>query len=394
MPSSFLLGLLLAAGLGGMHDLRAAETRAAATTAEPEAIRPTGQQDADLALMRPWHLAKGRVLDEHLQALAARGDPRSLLAAALLWPSVEGWRQIHGPTLAGGSGPDGAWLRAAAAARPRDPRVAWLEVSGCRPGWECDPAAARAFLLESAPDDMSVQLMALADAYHRGDEAAAANHLHAAARAPRRSLPVVDMGRLLLESIAPVEAPPMSPAVAAAAGRLLQLNRPATAGEAFGLDTLAVWAALPMPAYQPLGRLCDATTALPEGRREDCLQVMARLADSPVMIDALIGTVRGVRLAGDGEAAPAWRERLRQLYWVYENSTRLVSGQAGAPLPADYIERLLGEGDRIALEQVLAANALPLQAPAGWLPTDARMRGLVQDGREPAPAVSMSPSAR
>ena len=410
-----VLGLLLAAGMGAVRDVRAADATdgrprpapAAPADAAAPAVQAVGAdaraplQDADLALLRPWQLAYGRVLGEHLQALAASGDPRSLLAAALLWPSVEGWRQINDPALADAARPEGDWLRAAAAARPRDPLVAWLEASGCRPGWhpDCDPAAALAFLLESAPDDMSVQLLVLADAYRRGDETAAIHHLRAAAQAPRRSLPLSELGRLMLEATAPVQAPPMSPQVAAALGRLLQLNRPATIDEAFGLQTIGVWAALPIPAYQPLSRLCDSSTGLPAARRDECLQVMARLADSPVLIDALIGTVRGVRLAGDGKDAAAWRERLRQLYWVYENSTRLVSGVDAAPLPADYFTRLLGEGDRVALEQVLRANALPPQAPAGWLPTDARMRGLVQEGREPAPvppapAAAATPAAR
>jgi len=176
----------------------------------------------------------------------------------------------------------------------------------------------------------------------------------------------------------------MTSEVADALGRLYGLNRPAAAADAYGVPVVAVWAALPWPAYAPLTRLCDAATPSPATRRDDCVRVMARLAGSPVMADALIGTLRSVRLAGDGADAPAWRERLRRLVWLQESATRLLSVQSAAPLPADYFERFLREGEMAALEDVLRANGLPAQPPAGWLPDDPRLRGLVVEGHEPA----------
>lgn len=377
---------------GGHADAASAKAQGVGA-AKPEAaaaqpalpVQPDAIADARRAALQEWQRDYGRALQAHLQQQAARGGARDLLGAALLMPAVEGMQDVDGLPL-DISRASADWFGAAAAFRPRDVLVAWLQASGCRPHWpDCDPAMALAFLLETRPDDMTVQLIAVADAVRRGDEAAADRHLHAAAVAPDHSVSLLELGRLLLEQGQGVPTPAMSDEVAVDLGRLFQINRPAKAADAFGLPALAVWAALPLPAYQPLTRLCDGNTPLPARRQDDCRKVMARLADSPVLVEAMIGTIRSVRLAGDGEDAGLWRERLRNLLWFHQSAGRLLSSGAGGPLPADYVERFLAQGEIAALTDALEANGIPRQAPAGWLPEEPRMRGLVQDGREPAP---------
>jgi hypothetical protein len=379
---------------GGHADAATARARtvgaanAEAATARPALpVRPDAPADARHVALQEWQRGYGQALEAHLRQQAARGGARDLLGAALLMPAVEAMQDVDGLPL-DISRASADWFGAAAAIRPRDPLVAWLQASGCRPQWpDCDPAAALAFLLETQPDDMTVQLMAVADAIARGDEAAADRHLHAAATAPRRSVPLIEVGQLLLEQGRDVPAPAMSDEVAGALGRLFQINRPARPADAFGVPALGVWAALPVPAFQPLTRLCDEKADLPAQRREDCRKVMSRLAGSPVLFEAMIGTIRSVRLAGDGEDAPLWRERLRNLLWFHESVGRLLSSGSGGALPADYFERFLAQGELAALTSALEANGIPRQAPAGWLPKEPRMRGLVLEGREPAPAV-------
>lgn len=331
-----------------------------------------------------WRAAYTRALEAHLRERATDGDTRELLAAALLWPAIDD----GGDGDPAGARPTGEWFHTAATARPRDPLVAWREAAGCRPDWAgCDAEGALAYLLESAPDDMTVQLLAVDAAQRRGDAAAATAHLHAAAQAPHRSMPLLDLGRLFVASTAGVQAPPPDAQVAAALGRQYQLGRPATLADHAGILAVGVWVAQPLPAYGVLSRMCEAEAAAPSAQRDDCVRVMERLADSPVLIEALIGAARSVRLAGQGEAAVPARERLRRIAWLQEQAQRLLSGAAGTPLPPDYLQRFLEQGELPALQMALQANGIAIAPPSGWLPGDPRLRDLVsRNPVAPSPA--------
>jgi hypothetical protein len=352
----------------------------AVAVAKPEAAtKSVAAIDPAHDPVQAWRATYARALDEHLRERATRGDTRGLLAAALLWPAIHD----GGTGDPSASRSDGDWFRAAAAAKPRDRLVAWREAAGCQAYWTgCDAAGALADLLESAPDDMTVQLLALDAAQLRGDAAAAADHLLAAAQAPHRSMPLLDLGGLFVASTTGVQAPPPDAQVAAALGRQYQLNRPATTADHAGILAAAVWAAQPLPAYGPLSRMCEADVATPSDRRDDCVRVMARLADSPLLVEALIGAARSVRLA-EGEAAAIARERLRRLAWLQEHAGQLLTGTSGAPLPPDYLQRFLEQGELPALRMVLQANGIASEPPTGWLPQDPRMRALVQQSADP-----------
>ncbi|GAB3511627.1 hypothetical protein GCM10027400_17090 [Pseudoxanthomonas daejeonensis] len=346
------------------------------------------------AAVKDWNAAYARALKAHLQGLAAQGNARGLLAAALLRPAIAGVDPATGTGSSAVASEGDGWFDAASAVRPRDPLVAWRETTGCQPLWRhCDPAGALAFLLETAGDDMAVHLSALAAAHQRGEMEAAAHHLHAAVQAVRNSGPLVELGRLLLDSVATLQAPAMPPEVAAALGSDFRLNRAATVADQNGVVAMAVWAAQALPAYGPLSSMCRVDADTSAGLRDDCTRIMARLADSPILIEAMLGTVRSVRLAGEGKEAAAWRERLRQLNWTQEQAQHLIMSST-APLPADYLQRSLRDGEMAAMNALLEASGIPLQAPAGWLPENPRMRGLVLEGREPvAPAPSPPDSA-
>lgn len=380
----FALSLCIGAGLwlGLAHQVFAqSPTDRAAAAAEAVAAAADPARDA----VQAWQASYARALDTHLHERAMHGDARELLAAALLWPAIQADGAGAGPNA---SRPDGDWFHAAAAASPRDRLVAWREAAGCQAYWTgCDAAGALAYLLEAAPDDMTVQLLALDAAQRRGDAAAAAVHLHAAAQAPHRSMPLLDLGRLFVATTAGVQAPPPDAQLAAALGREYQLGRPATLADHAGILAVGVWMAQPLPAYGMLSRMCEAEGA-PSAQRDDCVRVMERLADSPVLIEALIGAARSVRLAtGQGEAAVPARERLRRIAWFKEQAQRLLSGAAGTPLPPDYLQRFLEQGELPALQMALQANGIAIAPPSGWLPGDPRLRELVsRNPAAPSPA--------
>lgn len=348
-----------------------------------KAAEPTPEQAAVAA----WRATYGDALETRLRALAASGQAQDLLVAGVAWPAVRGWRAPGIAPAETDADPSTGWFATLAAARPREPLAAWLEASGCRRAWkDCDREEALAFLLNTRPDDLTVQLLALAAAVDRGDGVMAQNHLHAAAAAKEYWQPTLELGQLLMEAMAPLQAPAPPADVAAALGAEYRLHRAATVQDQIGVTAAGISAALPMPAYAALARVCVAGAGIPEEHLAACAKVLGRLAGSPVLVARMLGNVRGVLLAGDGDDAAAARERLRQLAWLQESAQRQMAAGDGVAVPAEYMRRFLRDGEVAALSLLLEINGVPLQAPAGWLPENPRLRSLVVDGREPAPA--------
>jgi hypothetical protein len=338
-----------------------------------------------------WTRASQEAIRQHLRAIAAQGDARSLLAASMLWSGFGGPVDDAPQLQAKPAQETRAWFDAARRARPRDVLVAWLEASDCGGlSDSCDPREALQFLLQAEPRNAAVQLLALADADKRGDRKAADRYWKAVASASTYDPHTLEIGRLLHSTMAGVEQPPLDPRLASAMGVWFGLNRPAIAQDFAEVGVIGISVALAMPGFSPIMRECkaDKLASASLDRQAECERMLELLAaDESILIGPMIALPKLVELSAGSAEGMAWRERLRQLYWVYENAQQRMSVMgSNGPLPAQYGTWFLTEGELPAMRKMLAHYGLPQQAPSGWLPRDPRYRALVSTGREPASA--------
>ena len=338
-----------------------------------------------------WNKASREATRQHLRAVAAQGDARSLLAASMLWSGFAGQEDSASSLQAKPAQETRAWFDAARRARPREVLVAWIEAGNCAGlSDQCNPREALQFLLQVEPQNAAVQLLALADADQRGDRKAADVYWRAIAAASTYDPHTLEIGRLLHSTLAGVDQPPLDPRLAQAMGVWFGLNRPVTAQDFADIGAIAMSAALTPPGFSPVTRECkvEKLASASLDRQAECEHMLELLsADESTLIGPLIGLPKLVELSGDSAEGEAWREQLRQLCWVYENMQLRMPGLTpGGPLPAEYGTWFLTEGELPAMRKALAHYGLPLQAPAGWLPRDPRYRALVSTGREAASA--------
>ncbi len=334
-----------------------------------------------------WNKASGEATRQHLRAVAAQGDARSLLAASMLWSGF-GRLEEDAPLLQAKPAQETrAWFDAARRARPREVLVAWIEASDCGGlSDSCNPREALQFLLQAEPRNAAVQLLALADADRRGDRKAMDGYWQAAASASVYDPHTLEIGRLLHATMAGVDLPPLDPRLAQAMGTWFGLNRSATAQDFADVGLIGMAAAWAMPGLSPVANECKAGKLASASleRQAECERVLELLsADESTLIAPMIGLAKLVELSGDSPEGKARREQLRQFYWVYENMQQRLPGLSpDGPLPTEYGTWFMTEGELSAMRKALAHYGLPLQPPAGWLPSTPRYRALVSTGRE------------
>lgn len=334
-----------------------------------------------------WNKASREATRQHLRSVAAQGDARSLLAASMLWSGFGDPADDVPQSQAKPAQETRAWFDAARRARPRDVLVAWIEAGDCAGlSDSCDPRGALQFLLQAEPDNAAVQLRALAAADKRGDRKAADGYWQAAAAASNYDAHTLEISRLLHATMAGVEPPPLDPRLAQAMGVWFGLNRPATAQDFADVGLIGMAAAWAMPGLSPVSRECKMEKLASAGldRQAECERVLELLsADESTLLAPMIGLTKLVELSGDSPEGKAWRERLRQFYWVYENMLERLPGLSpDGPLPIEYGTWFMTEGELSAMRKALARYGLPTEAPAGWLPRTPRYRALVSTGRE------------
>jgi len=325
-----------------------------------------------------WHQAAAEAIENHLRTVAARGDSRSLLAAAMLWPQ---WQDDVGQGKRAAIAQEKrAWFDAARNARPRDPLVAWVEASGCFGlSDSCDRDDALRFLLQTDPDNAAVQTLAMVEADRSGTPVQVEALWQSAALASTYDARTLQIGQLLYSSMQEATLPPLSAALARLMGQSLGMERDATPEDMRDINAMAVWTAVALPAYQTITRRCsaDALASLPPQHQAQCERVMTLLAeDETILISPMIGLRKMVELAGGRADGESWRERLRQFHWVYENAQRSMSSSAEA-LPPEYISWVLLEGELPAMRRLLEINGIPTVAPEDWLPERAEIRALL-----------------
>lgn len=337
-------------------------------------------------------MASDEAVRQHLRSVATSGNAGELLAAAMLWQTFgEEWKAKGAISSMQASMPGQearAWFDTARAARPRDVRVAWIEANGCAGLSEiCESEDALHFLLQAEPDNAAVHLLALAMADKHGDEKAVDAYWRSAAQAKFFDAHVLDIGRLMHSIMRGVAWPPLPSRLSDAMGVSFGLGRPATVDDVADVEIGAIWAAMALPSYSPVSNACkegSLKTAAQPGRLE-CERVLKLLAeDRSIVISPMVGLTLLVRLRSGSVEGSAWRERLRQLYWTYENHVDDMSAFGhGAPTPGEYMTWFMTEGELPAMERLLELRGKPVQAPAGWLPRTERYRALVTTGRDP-----------
>lgn len=349
---------------------------------ESEAAQPRPDPDTAAALQQ-WQRANVAAIARHVRGLMASRNPRDQLAIAML-AHPAGLSHLveatHWTT-------DEATSAYAAARRlgPDDRLLAWLEAVDCPralAGSACDPQAALARLQRLEPDNAAVWIMALDRPVAQGDEAAVDRLLARAAAGSRYAMPFGEIALLLFQTLQKVDAPSMTPRVAVALGADLGLGRPARADDMAAIQAMAIASAVALPAYQPLQKVCVGRDSKPvrAQRLPVCIAIYALLAQDGLLVSQNIALINLVRLtAVDAVAGPQWRERLRQMLWVRVQAMKhLTTGVAEG-----YLQSVWRNGELPALEAVLSGAGVPVAAPPGWLPDDARHRALIGTGRDP-----------
>lgn len=357
---------------------------AATPAAEPTQITADAGA-APPAEFKRWQRGFDAAMLEHAHSLAARGDARSLLAAALLVP-------INFDGASGRALPASAdarvWFDAARAARPADPLVAWLEATDCPIALQCDADAAIARLLQVDGDNGAVRWLAINAALRGGDAIAARAHLRLAADAERFQPYTNEVLRLLLEARDAATLAPMGAATAKAMGSAQNFGRPTSNAEMVAVVSMAQWAAIAMPAVAGVVELCQLDVDAPQrdaALRQDCAGLLAHAAnDDSVMVYPAIALPALIELSEGAEQA-AWQARLREFAWLYERAAPLLStpDDAEAGLTG-YARRMAADGELAAMRQLLQAHDIPLAPPTGWLPAAPRYRALLATGGAPA----------
>lgn len=383
MKRNYLFAVALLAGIPWFSTSVPADAATASdSSSEEESSLETLTDDpVTMRAMEKWERASRDILRKHLPSVAARSDAGDLLAATLLWPEIEDARIFRGRS----EEPRQAWFETAMRVRPRDPTVAWVQVSDCPVAEEtCDAKAALDFLLHAEPDNAAVQLLAMTETE---DPDAAERYWQAAAASSVYNTHAREIGVLLHTAMEDVAMPSFDPQLAKTLGAALGLNRAMTPRDARNVHALAAWMALAIPTFKPITDRCKPhdEASMNAVRKAQCENILMLLADDQsIVIVPMIGLASMVRLDGDTAQGLVSRERLRQLYWIYENALPNRPGDGRTSFfPDDYVEIVLLEGEVQAMRRVLKSKNLPAVAPAGWLPSSERARALVTTGRAP-----------
>lgn len=334
-----------------------------------------------------WILDSQKAAQQHLRAVAANGDARSLLAASMLWSGFSGLHEGNALPSTRPAQETRVWFDAARRASPRDVLVAWIEASDCGNLTDsCNRQEALRYLLEAEPHNAAVQLLALAEAEKRGDRKAMDLYWKSASSASIYDPHTLEIGQLLHATMQGVDFPSLETRLAEAMGARWGLNRPAIPRDLADISVIGISAALALPGFTPVTRTCKteqlATASVM--RRAECERVLELLAtDDSTVIAPMIALPRLVALSGETTEGRAWRERLRQFYWVYENALQRMPGVTPAgPVPVEYGSWFMTEGELTAMRKLIARYDVPAEAPTGWLPREPRYRALVTTGKE------------
>ena len=325
----------------------------------------------DIVVLAGWSRDYRLALRAQSRLLAGRTDGRSQLAAASLSLAARDGLVQDDAAFA-------ALLVRAGELAPDDSLIAWLERLACPASQPaCRPERALARLQRLDPDNAATWLAALADAVAGGDQAMIDRTLDRAGQAGHFDSYWGETGHFFDATLATVSLPPRTAAVLDA--QRVGNGAAPTDAELRSVHAIAMASAIATPAFAALLRSCRGHDAgVAAARRSSCLSVATLLAHSDTLIGRRIGLGLAVRLTADQPTGTAWREHLRRLLWLEQQTLGM-----GSPMPPRYAQSLWHVGEIAALQAWMTSIGRPLIPPTGWLPGNAENRALVTTGRPP-----------
>ena len=374
------------------YSLAVALTAALTLTALPQqgyasamvtSVASTSTTAVDPAAIAAWEMQAMSVARERLQLLAATGEPRKLLAAALLWDAYAGADAQIGPSQQAKT-----WYAAAQQAQPRDPIIVWTQAHGCYGlSSTCDKHIALNYLLTQDADNAAVQLLGLQFAHTEGNSHLYDQFLIAAASATHFKDYDIDVFTLIQTALDGVQWPALSnemaDAISAKLGYAMRF-RPerdmvllGTVPYIFGDQTLTQIA---------LNKICgDSAAATSPTMDQACPLALAWGDDDPSLFRSMISIIALIKRDHYSDEGLMRRELLRQHYWYYQNANTYipVTDTDSDGNVVDYYRWLSLYGEREAMRKLLITKNITTTPPHGWLPTSARARSLILTGQEP-----------
>jgi len=292
---------------------------------------------------------------ERARELAASGRPLELLVASRLAYSQE---LGSCPRASGQPCQSDVWLGQAIREGSEQPLIARAAVSRCIHTKHCDIAAAIQTLRTREADDAVAQLLLWRLAVVRGNDDEAALAWARVTQATRyvdeyaEGLDVLDrMTRGLLLPL-PDDAVQSSP------------------DEARLTLVYALTAAFSTQALVDLQRQCPAPADA--SRSAGCRHLLTLMANSREVLASSYGSARMQVYALDAAEREHWQQRRREVAWVLEKASALLSGgteRGPAPDMQEYLRQSVESGELGAMRQLLAANHIQAKPPADWQPT-------------------------
>lgn len=308
--------------------------------------------------------------------------PRRRAAAALI---VE-YENVVEPAEAIPATTTGRWFAEASDAAPDDLLVAWAAHSHCRNDrYRCDRVAPRKRMIRLQPDNAAIWVAVFAEAWDRGDHAAADLALERAAAAPRYRSLHGEASEAVFAILREVPVPPLDGEL-----RWLFGKRFGLADESVGPDVFAGDGAPRVPhtavnaSELSLHAVCkQAGESAPSAKRRDlCEAIFTRMLDSGELTSVVLAVNWLIPPGVVADIPRHTRERVREVAWLLE--TREPT--APAPSFAAELVRLQEgwrDGDLAGKRRRLIDRGLAPYPPADWLPKPGRFRSMITG--EPMP---------
>ena len=306
--------------------------------------------------------AQNQARMEQARKLANTGDPLKLYAAAGLAPlslDLQNGQLKAEPQAQ-------AWLLEAIAKGSNEPLIAATAVRRCLDGADC--AVEKAVLTLQGEQTTDAQLLLMRWAQQRGDQAGAEKARQAALNAPRYGDQLRLIIRLLDEATADMPWPVVQQERAA---QWEQANNGRYAEQERVITLFSIALGMWQPELKAALALCPADES-DIHQRQQCRNLLQRMADSDTMIIAKAGAQRLAWYEPQPETASNLIERARQLEWLQMRSSTLLNNSDPARKtstvePQVYMRWFGEEGEIPAMRRFLQHRGEPLLPPAGWV---------------------------
>ncbi len=306
--------------------------------------------------------AQNQARMEQARKLAATGEALNLYAAAGLAPlslDLQAGQLKPAPEAE-------RWLLEAIAKGSDESLIAATAVRRCLDGGDC--AVERAVATLQTEEGADAQLLLMRWAQTRGDQDRANKAKQRALDAPRYGDQLPSIIRLLDAATSGMAWPVVQPQRAL---QWEQANNGLYAEHERVVTLFSIALGMWQPELKAALALCPADKS-DIHQREQCRNLLQRMADSDTMIIAKAGAQRLVRTEAQSESARSSAEYLRQLDWLFFRSAEFLNNndparKASTVEPQVYMRWFGEEGEIPAMRRFLQHQGEPLLPPAGWV---------------------------